>query len=93
MHKEGTEPVYGDTHMILSKIRLFLCFALLTLPLAACAWFEEEPSPILPDMPGSMARGGGESFSTSAPVSGSIGSRTMYNGEEVSSVKDRKSVV
>lgn len=79
--------MYGDSHMILSKIRLLLCFSLLAMPLVGCAWFEEDkPSPILPDMPGSMAKGGGESFSTSAPLSGSIGARTMYNGEEVSSI-------
>ena len=86
MHKKGNEPVYGDIHMILSKLRLFLLCSLLALPLAGCAWFESNPSPILPSMPDSMGKGGGESFSTSTPVSGSIGARTMYNGEEVSSI-------
>ena len=75
--------------MMLPKFRLFLCAVILTLPLSACSWWNSSPSPILPDMPDSMKHSGGgsASFSSSSALSGEVGPRTMYNGEEVSSVK------
>ena len=72
--------------MILSKLRLILCAAILTVPLCACAWHDDNQSPILPDMPSSMKKSEAASFSSSAAMSGQVGPRAMYNGEEVSSI-------
>ena len=73
--------------MIVSKLRLCLCAALLALPLNGCAWWNDSPSPVLPDMPDTMKKGGSASFSSSAAIPGAVGPRTIYNGEEVSSTK------
>lgn len=77
--------LFQENGMSLHSLRIIACACALALLLPACA----QKSPVLPDMPSSMKDmgAGSESFSSSTAVKGKFGSRTIYNGKNVTSIE------